>query len=41
MIVVLPRTVSRPKTQFVSFLMIIVAVVFQAEMHGNVLKLIG
>ena len=35
---VLSETVSRPKTQF---LMLIVTAVFQAEMHGSVLKWVG
>ena len=35
---VLSETVSRPKTQF---LKLIFSVVFQAEMHGSVLKWVG
>ena len=40
MIVLLSETVSRPETQCLGLLMLIVAVVavFQAEMHDNVLK---
>ena len=38
MIVVLPETVSRPETQFLMFLMLFVAAIFQTEMHGKVLK---
>ena len=38
---ILSETVSRPETQFLRFLMFIVAVVFQAEMQGNVLKWVG
>ena len=35
---ILSETVSRPGTQF---LMLIVTAVFQAEMHGSVLKWVG
>ena len=35
---ILSETVSRPEAQF---LMLIVTAVFQAEMHGSVLKWVG
>ena len=42
MMVVLPEAVSRPEAQFLNmFLMLIIAAVFHAEMHGNVLKWVG
>ena len=43
MLVLLSGTVNRPKTHFLMFLMLIVAVVafFQAEMHDNVLIWVG